>query len=90
MTKLSPKAARYVADAVRGLPERDQAVWTRIDPAKELPAEAAQIALGALERVERQLRMRLDTEPLGEDATSDLSNDLGFVRAIESDLRRMI
>jgi hypothetical protein len=93
MTKLSPKAVRFVDAAVISS-ESDQirAVWSTFkrDPARELPDEVALAVLGALQQAERHFRNRLESSSLGEDEAADLSNDLGFICAIERDLHRQV
>jgi hypothetical protein len=92
MIKLSPKAMRFIDRAARDLPADDRSVWERVDrdPSKALPDDAAKVALMALERFAGRLRDRLAAGGLDDDETADLSNDLGFVCAIESDLRKQI
>ena len=92
MTKLSPKAMRFVDAAVtKSNSDQIRAIWNAYlrAPAKELSEEVARAALGALQQAERDLRNRLDSS-LGEDEAADLSNDLGFIRAIKSDLTRSL
>jgi hypothetical protein len=89
--KLSPKALRLVDAAVRRSENAQlQAAWASYDhdPAKDLPERAGRAALVALQRFEDQLRKRLESQSLNEDEASDLSNDLGFICAIENDLKR--
>jgi len=87
MKKLSPKAVRFVDSAMRDMDSQSKAVWETIDPKQELPPEAAKVALFALEQFERLLRERLGASyRLSEGEVSDLSNDLGFVCAIEQEL----
>ena len=93
MTKVSPKAVRFVDAAVVGS-ESDQirAAWSAFkrEPAKELPDEVARVVLNALRQAERQLRGRIESPSIGEDEAADLSNDLGLICAIESDLIRQV
>ena len=92
MTKLSPKAMRFVDAAMDETSDRDiKAVWASIrhDPGTELPDLVARAVLAALSQFESRLRARLD-RPLREDEASDVSNDLGFVCAVEGDLKRQI
>ena len=93
MTQLSPQAVRFV-DAALISSESDQirAVWSAFkpDPAMELPDEVARAVLGALQQAERHFRNRLESSSLGEDEAADLSNDLGFICAIERDLHRQV
>jgi hypothetical protein len=92
MTKLSPKAMRFVDAAVtKSNSDQIRTVWNAHlrAPATELSDEVARAALGALQQAERDLRNRLESS-LGEDEAADLSNDLGFIRAIKSDLTRSL
>jgi hypothetical protein len=94
MTRFSPKATRFIEAAVDELADHDvKAIWMSAghDPGTEVPDHVARAALKALHYFENQLRARLDTyPPLDEDEASDLSNDLGFVCAVERDLRQQI
>lgn len=89
MTKLSPKAVRFVDTAVIKS-ERDEirAVWNAFkrDPSKELSEEVARAVLDALQQAERHLRSRLESSALVEDEAADFSNDLGFICTIKRDL----
>jgi hypothetical protein len=89
MTKLSPKAMRFVDIAIRDMGPREKAVWAQVphDPTKQLSAEAAEVALAALGQFESLVRRRLSAAR-SEDEISDLSNDLGFICAIERDLNK--
>lgn len=93
MTKLSPKAVRFVDSAViKSESDEIRAVWNAFkgDPSKELSAEVARAVLGALRQAERHLRRRLKSSSLGEDEAADLSNDLGFIYAIKRDLEQQV
>ena len=90
MVRLSPKAARFVDEAVFTLLPDKKVTWTSIDRTAPLSRDAAWIALNALNLYERSLRERLEKGRLGEDAAADVSNDLGFALAIEGDLRASI
>jgi hypothetical protein len=93
MTKLSPKALRFIDAAVaQSKDARVKAAWKGFerDPAKELPDTVARATLSVLQKVERRLRRQLDLPSLGDDDAADISNDLGFVRAVEDDLRRQL
>jgi hypothetical protein len=84
MTKLSPKAMRFVdAAVIKSDSDRIRATWNAFkrEPAKELSDEAARAVLSALQQAERHLRSRLKSSSLGEDEVADLSNDLGFICA---------
>lgn len=93
MTKLSPKATRFIDAAVDELADNDvKAVWrsTRPNSGTEIPKHVAEAALIALQHFESRLLASLDRYPIDEDEASDLSNDLGFVRSIEWDLKRQL
>ena len=93
MTKLSPKALRFIDAAVAESKDaRVKAAWNGFDRdrAKDLPDTVARAALSALQQTERRLRRKLDSPSLVDDDAADISNDLGFVRAVETDLRRQL
>jgi hypothetical protein len=93
MAMLSPKARRFVAIAIDGCgDDRAKAIWSAVDKdiAGDLPDAAARVALAALQRLEGRVRDRLQSSAMGEDEAADLSNDLGLICAIESDLRRQV
>jgi hypothetical protein len=87
MTKLSPKAMRFVDIAMRDMGPAEKRIWASVDraPASKLSVEAAEVALAALGHYETFVRNRLSVVR-SEDEVSDLSNDLGFICAIERDL----
>ncbi|HEX9464019.1 MAG TPA: hypothetical protein VGB82_15585 [Alphaproteobacteria bacterium] len=90
--KLSPKAHRFVAEAVRELPigrDRDRLRdWMeRSKTGEDVPPDIAHLALKALQNFETRMRERL--RGADEDLGADLMNDISFVRAIESDLEKM-
>src|SRR4051812_23596362 len=87
MMKLSPKATRFVDFAMRDMDSQSRAIWDSVDLNQDLPPEAVRVALAALGQFERLLRERLGASyRLSEDETSDLSNDLGFICAVEKEL----
>ena len=93
MTKLSPKALRFIDAAVaESADARVKAAWNGFDrdPATEPPDMVARTALSVLQKVERRLRRELDSPSLPDDDAADISNDLGFVCAVEDDLRRQL
>jgi hypothetical protein len=93
MTKLSPKALRFIDAAVAESKDpRLRAAWSGFDRdrIKELPDPVARAALSALQKVERRLRRELESPSLSEDDAAEVSNDLGFVCAVESDLKRQL
>jgi hypothetical protein len=88
---LSPKARRFVADAIADFGDgRARALWGSFqrDPGSELSPEIARIALRALEFVQRGMAQRIESGSLDEDEVADLTNDLQFIRSLETDLRR--
>ena len=63
MTKLSPKALRFIDAAVaESTDARVKATWKGFDRSspKELPGPVARAALAALQQIERRLRRKLD------------------------------
>jgi hypothetical protein len=94
MTRFSPKATRFIQAAVDELADRGVAeVWATDshNPGAGIPDHVARAALKALRHLETRLRARLDVHPPpDEDEASDISNDLGFVSAIERDLARQV
>ncbi len=87
--KLSPKAQLFVRKALAEAaspPLRLAARRLGTDPwSSDLSPEAERLAKAALDDHRRRIRARLDT-PLTEDEAADLSNDLGFIDAVCSDL----
>ena len=93
MTKLSPKAFRFVdAAVIRSENEETRAIWNgfKREGAQELSDEVARAVLLALQEAERDLGNRLELTSVGEDQAADLSNDLGFILAVKRDLRRQV
>jgi hypothetical protein len=93
MTTLSPKALRFVdAAVVKSDSDQIRAVWNAFkrEPAKELSDEVARAALRALQQADVHLRNRLASSSLAEDEAADISNDLGFICAIQRDLVRQV
>jgi hypothetical protein len=93
MTKLSPKAFRFVdAAVIRSEDKAIRAIWNGFkgERAPELSDEVARAVLCALQEAERDLGSRLKLTSIGEDEAADLSNDLGFIRAIKRDLHRQV
>jgi hypothetical protein len=89
--KLSPKAQLLVRRAVAKTashPLRLAARQLGAEPwSGELSPEAERLAIDALDEQRRLIQARLET-PLTADQRADLSNDLGFIEAVCSDLRR--
>jgi hypothetical protein len=93
MTRLSPKAFRFVdAAVIRSEDEEIRAIWSgfKRERAQGLSNEVARAVLRALQEAERDLGSRLELTSIGEDEAADLSNDLGFIRAIKRDLHRQV
>jgi hypothetical protein len=93
MTKLSPKAVRFIdAAVIKSESEQIRANWNAFkrEPTKELSDEVARAVLGALEQAELDLRNRLKSSAPGEDEAAELSNDLGFICAMKCDLERQV
>jgi hypothetical protein len=90
---LSPKAVRFIEIAMREIEDQGvRAVWDARDRdvGDGLPDAVARAALAALQQFEHRIHLRLETPSLTEDEASDLSNDLGFVFSIESDLIKQL
>jgi hypothetical protein len=93
MTKLSPKAMRFIDRAVT-MSKEDQIrkAWSAFDRGSgaDLPDAITPTALAALKESRDRLSARLAAPLLGEDEAAELSNDLGLIRAIEADLTAQI
>ncbi len=62
-----------------------------LDPwSRPLTERATRIALDAFRETEKHLRDRLGDPRIDDDEEADLVNDLGFVDAVQSDLRRSL
>ena len=89
MTKLSPKAFRFVdAAVIRSESEDVRSVWNSFkrEQTQELSDEVARAVLHVLQEAEGDLCGRLESASVGEDEAADISNDLGFIRAVKHDL----
>jgi hypothetical protein len=89
MTRLSPKAIRFIDRAVTmSKHDRIRQVWNTFadTDGEKLPVRIARAALTALKESRKELNVRLASPLLAEDEAAELSNDLGFIRAIETDL----
>ena len=92
MTALSPKAIRFIEIAMGEIEDQGvRSVWnaTDRDVGGPLPDAAARAALTALHQFEHRLHVRLE-QSTDEDETADISNDLGLVFAIKSDLIKQL
>lgn len=89
MTKLSPKAVRFVDQAMRDMGKKEKTAWASVarGPVTKVSGEAAEAALLALGHYENFVKSRLNAAR-DEGEISDLSNDLGFICAIERDLEK--
>ncbi len=88
MTSLSPKAIRLIGIAMAEIGDQGvKAIWNAVDRdvGGRLPDAAARAALTALQQFERRLYAQLE-QSTDADEASDISNDLGFVFSIKSDL----
>jgi hypothetical protein len=90
---LSVKARRFISAAVDQLLDdyvRD--VWRAFErePDRGVSPKVADAALRALERAERSIALRLKSENLDENEEADLANDLYFIQAVQSDLKRVL
>jgi hypothetical protein len=87
---LSAKAKRIVSEAVAAMSDPAATeMWRSFaaSTAGNIPPDVAQVALRAIEQAERGIARRLKRR-LSEDERADLGNDLEFLRAVETDLRR--
>jgi len=91
--KLSPKAQLFLQGALEETASQKLRLAARrlgADPwSGELSPEAARLARAALDDQRRRIRARLDTCSTPDEA-ADLSNDLGFIDAVCSDLGRSL
>ena len=91
--KLSPKAQLFVRRAVEEAASDPLKISARRLGADawsgELSAEAGRIAIAALDDCRKQLRLRLEGS-LTDGEAAELSNDLGFIEAVCSDLARAL
>jgi hypothetical protein len=90
--KLSPKAYRFVIQAIRDLPDamarEGVRAWMEAPAGRDLPPGIADLALSALEQFGQSMKQYLGSGHLDEDQRAEVINDLRFIDAIESDLRR--
>ncbi len=90
LMKLSSKASRFVAAAMRDAAPDQVQVWRNAIDENALTPDAMRIALKAVLHAEGWRRERLDSATLDEDEKSDIINDLRFLKSIERDLSREI
>jgi hypothetical protein len=90
--KLTPQGRRLIGEAVGFLPDpsaRDRwSTWAKEGDHAELPYPIAEIAVHALEAAGHRIEKQLGSGSLDEDSEADLLNKLGYIRAIETALRR--
>lgn len=90
--RLSPKAKRFVAAAVRDLPsaiDRDRLRTGLASTSdEEMPADLAPLALTALQRFETWLKECLEVSRHDEEKEAELINDIRFVQSVEKLLTR--
>lgn len=92
---ITPQACRRITGAVEALPDvlarerwgawAQQAAINQIRT--DVPYDVAAIALEALVTAERDIANALGEDALDEDRQADLLNDLGYIQAIETQLR---
>jgi hypothetical protein len=90
--KLSPKAQRFVAEAIRDLPDamaRDRLRgWVTGTSGEEMPPDVASLTLTALQRFETWMKECLEASRADEDKEAELINDIRFIQSIESALQK--
>lgn len=93
---ITPQACRRIADAVKVLPDVPSkerwGEWAEKVVAEvirtDVPYDVAAIALEAITAAVRDIQQQLAKEGLDEGLEADLLNDLGFIQAIETTLRK--
>jgi hypothetical protein len=86
---LSPKAARLVDWLISQFgSSRAKELWLQAKDSRMVTRELAQEILPLLERAEQWFSAYIESGWGSEDHRSDLANDISFMMAIESDLRR--
>jgi len=85
--KFSPKAHRFVALAIRDLPDAAAkgAAWQQHPAGADLSVEMLALATEALAHGARAMRQRLDAAD--DDDKAELINDLRFIAAIQQSLK---
>jgi hypothetical protein len=94
--RFTPQSYRLVAEAINGMPSQARHAWdawhapplSRPDLTIDMPFDVVSLAHDALSRVERNILSRLYEESLSDDAEADLLNELGYVRALDKELKR--
>jgi hypothetical protein len=87
--KFSPKAHRFVARAIRDLPDAAATcsveAWLKFPPNTDLSGEMMALAAVALEKCAQSMRQALDTAD--DDQKPELINDLRFIDALRQSLK---
>jgi hypothetical protein len=90
--KLSASARRIISYGVSRLKDEEAlAAWSRWQkrhPDGELPTDIVAIAARSIAILESEILGAIATKKYAEEMEGDILNDLGYVRAIESDLRK--
>ena len=86
----TPKAKRLVDSAVSELNRDAQKIWKNWAHnwvgAGHVPSDVANVAVDALSIIDARLQDYLANPSLDDDERADLINDLGYVRAVRTDL----
>jgi len=86
---LTPQAERLIDHAVRDLnmgAQEKWRAWVAQPSRKHIAPDVSEVVLDALRLIQARLEDYLVNPHLSEDEEADLLNDLGYVRAIRSDL----
>jgi hypothetical protein len=89
---LSPKAQRFVIEALEHLSAADSArlrEFLEHNPGADLPRGMAALALTAVQHQRAVLQDQLRSIEY-EDQRAEVGNDMAYYRAIENDLRRVV
>jgi hypothetical protein len=89
--KLSSKAIRFISFGVRQLDARAQEVWLRwVDRQHDgvITPDIAPIVDSALVALEHHILDAVIHKTTIEDVKADMMNDVGFIHAIQSDLKK--
>ena len=78
---------------MKSVPNAERASWEAwlgagFSPDRDMPFDVVSEVGGALSRIERTILQKLHDESPSDDREADLLNDLGYVRAIDLDLKR--
>jgi len=90
--KLTPQALRLISGLAASYADRQSlsrwSSWRKRRAGEDVPGDIAQIVLGMLARHAEHLEQRIDSAMLTEDEEADALNDLGYLRALGSDLKK--